>query len=158
MEWHVTAAEEAEVVQYYTEQVGPTIASSPDVLRFRFFKIDSAVVQVGAASFAKEKETLHTYFTLVELESEEWPWDVVVDLAADGKWGRYFESQIVAVSFIPFFFYPFLDVFVEGGFVERFLEYSTDARQKWQLSHFLVKRAYTDETEDDKEAGSLQAK
>jgi hypothetical protein len=51
-----------------------------------------------AAKFeTKEKDELHTYFTLVELESEQWPWDVVVDLAEDERWKNYFEGQQVVV-------------------------------------------------------------
>jgi hypothetical protein len=97
MEWRVAAEKEEEVLKYYNEVVGPTIASSPDVLRFRVFAIDNATIMQGGTYSTKEKDELHTYFTLVELESEEWPWDVVVDLADTRGWKEYFETQKVVV-------------------------------------------------------------
>jgi hypothetical protein len=98
MEWRVTAEKAEEVLKYYNEVVGPTISSSPDVLRFRVFLIDNATIMQGGTYSTKEKDELHTYFTLVELESEEWPWDVVVDLADTQGWKEYFETQKVVVS------------------------------------------------------------
>ncbi|KAI4958228.1 hypothetical protein J4E86_003826 [Alternaria arbusti] len=109
MEWSVPADKEEEVMKYYREVVGPTISSSPDVLRFRLFEVDNATTMQGGKFETKDKKELHRYFTLVELESEQWPWDVVVDLAEDKEWKDYFESQQVV---------------------------------KWQLSHYLMKRAY----------------
>jgi hypothetical protein len=97
MEWRVSADKEEEVLKYYNEVVGPTISSSPDVLRFRVFAIDNATIMQGGKYTTKEKDVLHTYFTLVELESEEWPWDVVVDLADTNGWKNYFETQKVVV-------------------------------------------------------------
>jgi hypothetical protein len=97
MEWRVSADKEEEVLKYYNEVVGPTISSSPDVLRFRVFAIDNATVMQGGKYTTKEKDELHPYFTLVELESEEWPWDVVVDLADTDGWKNYFETQNVVV-------------------------------------------------------------
>ncbi|RYN32075.1 hypothetical protein AA0112_g6248 [Alternaria arborescens] len=95
MEWNVAADKEEEVLKYYKDVVGPTISSSPDVLRFRLFKIDNATTMQGAEFENKSKDELHRYFTLVELESEQWPWDVVVDLAEDDRWKNYFEGQQV---------------------------------------------------------------
>jgi hypothetical protein len=97
MEWNVAADKEEEVLKYYKDVVGPTISSSPDVLRFRLFKIDNATTMQGAKFENKSKDELHSYFTLVELESEQWPWDVVVDLAEDDRWKNYFEGQQVVV-------------------------------------------------------------
>lgn len=97
MEWTVAADKEEEVIKYYKDVVGPTISSSPDVLRFRLFRIDHAATMQAAKFETKEKDELHTYFTLVELESEQWPWDVVVDLAEDERWKNYFEGQQVVV-------------------------------------------------------------
>lgn len=98
MEWNVTADKEEEVLKFYEEVVGPTIASSPDVLRFRLFKIDHATTMDNGSYTIKNKDELHKYFTLVELESEEWPWDVVVELANEKCWTDYFEKQDVVVS------------------------------------------------------------
>lgn len=98
MEWTIDEAREEEVLKYYYEVVGPTISSSPDVLRFRLFKLDRAVVvdRDQKRTFLDSKG-LHRYFTLVELESEEWPWDVVVDIAEKPGWAEYFETQTVVV-------------------------------------------------------------
>ncbi|KAF1936917.1 hypothetical protein EJ02DRAFT_357992 [Clathrospora elynae] len=93
MEWRVSAEEQEDVLKYYMDVVGPTISSSPDVLRFRVFEIENATALQDGSYVTHEKETLHKYFTLVELESEEWPWDVVVDLAEEKKWKAYFETQ-----------------------------------------------------------------
>lgn len=98
MEWKVAADKEEEVLKFYEEVVGPTIASSPDVLRFRLFKIDYATTMDNGSYTINNKDELHKYFTLVELETEEWPWDVVVDLADDKCWKDYFETQDVVVS------------------------------------------------------------
>jgi hypothetical protein len=104
MEWRVSADKEEEVLKYYMDTVGPTISSSPDVLRFRVFEIDNATIMQGGQYSSKEKDELHTYFTLVELETEEWPWDVVVDLADQRGWKEYFEKQKVVVChpMLPF--------------------------------------------------------
>ncbi|EUC35036.1 hypothetical protein COCCADRAFT_35381 [Bipolaris zeicola 26-R-13] len=96
MEWTVDDAKEEEILKYYYEVVGPTISSSPDVLRFRLFKLDRAVVvDKDQKRTCLDNKNLHKYFTLVELESEEWPWDVVVDLAENPGWSKYFETQTV---------------------------------------------------------------
>jgi hypothetical protein len=101
MEWSVAADKEEEVLKYYREKVGPMISSSPDVLRFRFFKIDNATAMQGGQFENKDSKTLHKYFTLVELESEQWPWDVIVDLAEDQRWKEYFDGQQVVVRRLP---------------------------------------------------------
>ncbi|KAI0576516.1 hypothetical protein Alg215_07446 [Pyrenophora tritici-repentis] len=95
MEWRVPADKEEEVLKYYMEVVGPTIASSPDVLRFRLFTVDRAASINSSSYVEKDSKQLHKYFTLVELESEEWPWDVVVELAEDENWKNYFDTQAV---------------------------------------------------------------
>lgn len=98
MEWNIPPGMEDEVLDFYINKVGPCISSSPDVLRFRLFKITSARKWVDNEYMDIDKSTLHTYFTLVELATDEWPWSVVVDLADDVKWSSYFESQTVVVS------------------------------------------------------------
>lgn len=127
MEWTVAADKEEEVLKFYQETVGPTISSSPDVLRFRLFKIDYAVtVDKESKSTVKDVQQLHRYFTLVELEAEEWPWDVVVDLAEEQGWKDYFETQQVVVRSVN-------------------SKHTTLANQmqKWQLSHYLVNKTLT---------------
>ncbi|EMD86065.1 hypothetical protein COCC4DRAFT_64027 [Bipolaris maydis ATCC 48331] len=97
MEWTMDDDKEEEVLKYYCENVGPVIYSSPDVLRFRLFKLDRAsVVDKNQKTTVLDNKNLHKYFTLVELASEEWPWDVVVELAEKKGWKDYFETQTVA--------------------------------------------------------------
>jgi hypothetical protein len=97
MEWSVAADQEEAVLKYYQAVVGPTIASSPDTLRFRLFKIDNATTMQAGKFETKKQDELHKYFTLVELESEQWPWDKVVALADDERWQKYFDEQKVVV-------------------------------------------------------------
>jgi hypothetical protein len=126
MEWTVDDAREEEVLKYYYEDVGPTISSSPDVLRFRLFKLDRAVVvDKDQKSTVLDNKDLHKYFTLVELESEEWPWDVVVDIAERPGWSEYFETQTVVVRLY-----------------DQNKTQSTNQTQKWQLSHYLTRSTF----------------
>jgi hypothetical protein len=98
MEWHVPIEQQDEILDFYTSYVGPLISSSPDILRFRLLKVSNATVLQGDSYVTKEKDGLHTFFTLVELETEEWPWDVVFELAENEKWKQYFEAQRTVVS------------------------------------------------------------
>lgn len=97
MEWQVSADVREDVMQYYTEKVAPMIASSPDVLRFRLFEVFSANFFQSQSYKAEEKEGLKSYLTLVEFQTDDWPWDKVVELAEDEKWRYYFETQNVVV-------------------------------------------------------------
>lgn len=98
MEWQVEEAAETEVLDFYKTKAAPTIASSPDVLRFRMFKIKNATVLKSDSYETLEKKRLHKFLTLIELETEDWPWDVVVALGETPKWREYFEAQEVVVS------------------------------------------------------------
>ena len=128
MEWRVTQEMKEEITTWYTSYVGPLISSSPDIIRFRLFEVDNATVLEGEKYETKEKDELHTYLTMVELETEEWPWDVVIELAENEKWKQYFEAQREIVSFESYI--------ISGGVLIYPL-------QKWQLSHYLVKKMYT---------------
>ena len=97
MEWQVALERHEEVLDFYIKEAAPTIASSPDVLRFRLFKIDNATAMEGMSQATLEKATLDTYLTVVELESDDWPWDVVVVLAEKPKWREYFDGQSIVV-------------------------------------------------------------
>ncbi|KAF3038745.1 hypothetical protein E8E11_002084 [Didymella keratinophila] len=132
MEWQIAEGDEKEVINFYKAEAAPTIASSPDVLRFRMFKINNATVLKADSYETLQKEKLHTYLTLVELESEEWPWDVVIALGEKPKWREYFEGQKVVVS---------AD---ETPIVGK----KSDKVQKWQSSHYLVKRSYPEDGDD----------
>ena len=98
MEWQVEEGDEKEVMDFYQSEAAPTIAASPDVLRFRMFKIKNATVLKAGSYETLEKKKLHTYLTLAELESEEWPWDVVIALGENPKWREYFDGQKIVVS------------------------------------------------------------
>lgn len=79
--------------------MAPKIFSSPDVLRFRIFEVDNAMTLQGASYETKDKDLLHSYFTLIELDTEEWPWSIVLELDEHPKWKQYFEGQDVVVSY-----------------------------------------------------------
>jgi hypothetical protein len=98
MEWRVPDDRMQEIFDFYTTAVAPNMIKSPDVLRFRVFEVDNATVLVSDKYETKPKDSLHTYFTLVEMETEEWPWDVILELDTLKKWREYFESQTVVVS------------------------------------------------------------
>ncbi|KAH9880414.1 hypothetical protein IAQ61_000705 [Plenodomus lingam] len=93
MEWRIPKEEEEEVITFYTKDLAPMVAESEDVLRFRLFEVENATFLEGENYVTKEKDSLHTYFTLVEFETDEWPWDKIMQLSENPKWRRYFESQ-----------------------------------------------------------------
>jgi hypothetical protein len=98
MEWRVPDDRMEEVFDFYTTCVAPNMIKSPDVLRFRVFEVDNATVLLSDSYETKPKDALHTYFTLVEMETEEWPWDVIIELDTTSKFQEYFEGQAVVVS------------------------------------------------------------
>lgn len=136
MEWQVEGGDEKEVLDFYKSEGAPTIAASPDVLRFRMFEIKTATVLQADSYKTIEKQNLHTYLTVAELESEEWPWDAVVALGEKPKWKEYFEGQKIVVSEV----------------VLQMLYHPADEKQKWQSSHYVVKRGYPPDEENEDEA------
>ena len=128
MEWQIEDGKEKEVLDFYKAEAAPTIASSPDVLRFRLFKIKNATVKQADSYETLEKKKLHTYLTLAELETEDWPWDVVIALGEKPKWKEYCEGQKVVVSQIINYAVTIVDTI-----------------QKWQSSQYLVRRSYPEE-------------
>lgn len=128
MEWQIEEGKEKEVLDFYKNEAAPTIASSPDVLRFRLLKIKNATVKQADSYETLEQKKLHTYLTLAEMECEEWPWDVVIALGEKPKWKEYFEDQKVVVSQITYFSSSVIDT-----------------TQKWQSSHYLVRRSYPED-------------
>ena len=98
MEWQVEEGDKKEVLDFYQSEAAPTIAASPDVLRFRILKAKNATVLKAGSYETLEQNKLHTYLTIVELETEEWPWDVVVALGEKPKWRKHWEGQKVVVS------------------------------------------------------------
>lgn len=128
MEWQIEDSNEKKVLDFYKAEAAPTIASSPDVLRFRVFRIKNATVKKADSYITLEKKKLHTYLTIAELETEEWPWDVVIALGEKPKWKEYFEDPKVVVSQIT-------DSAVA----------IVDTTQNWQSSHYLVRRSYPEE-------------
>lgn len=93
MEWQIAPEVEDVVIGVYKSYVAPTIKQSPDVLRIRLYKVDNATTLQGSSHETKEKSTLHSYFTLLEFATEEYPWDVVLELAEHELWKKYFEKQ-----------------------------------------------------------------
>ncbi|KAJ8117080.1 hypothetical protein OPT61_g1636 [Boeremia exigua] len=93
MEWQIKGDNEKEIIEHYQKDAVSTIVSSPDVLRFRVFKVRNATVLKADSYQTLERKALHTYLTLVELAIEEWPWDVVVELGNKPKWREYWEGQ-----------------------------------------------------------------
>lgn len=103
MEWEIEAGKEEEVLDFYYTECVPMITVSPDILRARMFKIKNATVLKAGSHETLEKGNLHTYLTIMELESEEWPWDKIVALGDNIKWREYFEAQKGVVSRIDVF-------------------------------------------------------
>ncbi|KAL5114879.1 hypothetical protein ACEQ8H_007257 [Pleosporales sp. CAS-2024a] len=97
LEWQVPLDRQEEVMKYYTEGVIPLVMEGQDVLRVRIFEVDNAIVQRGIDMGTKDKTAVHSFFTLVEMESDEWPWDIVMELSEDERWVKYFEKQDVVV-------------------------------------------------------------
>jgi hypothetical protein len=98
MEWRVPEDKQDEIFHFYTTFVAPRMIESPEVLRFRVFEVDNATVLQGDSFETKEKNTVHTYFTLVEMETEEWPWEAILELDTVERYREYFEGQKVVVS------------------------------------------------------------
>ncbi|KAH5573149.1 hypothetical protein HBI24_202000 [Parastagonospora nodorum] len=98
LEWAVPVDMQEEVFNFYTGTVVPLIMGSPEVLRLRILEVDNAITQRGSTLGTKDKKTVHTFLTIVEMESDEWPWDVVMELAEDKNWEKYFEKQDVKWS------------------------------------------------------------
>jgi hypothetical protein len=98
VEWKVAADMKDEVLDFYISYLGPKVASSPDTIRFRLFEVEDANVIQGDSQKIKEKDSLHSYFALVEFETEEWPWDVLFELSQNEQYNKYFETQEVVVS------------------------------------------------------------
>lgn len=87
-----------DVLNFYTTVAVPTLVASPAILRFRMFQVDRATSMEEESYITEDNETLHTYLTVVEMETEQWPWDVVVELAEIPEWKEYFEKQEAVVS------------------------------------------------------------
>lgn len=127
LEWAVPVDMQEEVFKYYTGTVVPMIMGCPEVLRLRILEVDNAITQRGSTLGTKDKKTVHTFLTIVEMESDEWPWDVVMELAEDKNWEKYFEKQDVVGRVLLFLLCQLLIIL-----------------QKWSISTYLVKRAYTE--------------
>ncbi|KAF2027093.1 hypothetical protein EK21DRAFT_91861 [Setomelanomma holmii] len=93
MEWRALKDKEQEILHWYTTYLAPQVSSSDQVLRFRLFELDNATVLEGTEHSTTEKDALHTYFTAVEFDTEDWPWEYVIALAENEKWREYFEGQ-----------------------------------------------------------------
>jgi hypothetical protein len=98
MEWHISKDKETEIMDYYTTIIGPLVAANADTIRIRLFEVDNATVLQGLSYETTERSSLNSYLTIVEFETEEWPWDLAFALSENKKWGEYFEAQKEVVS------------------------------------------------------------
>ena len=101
MEWQIAPDMEDEVIHFYTSVVGPLLTTSPDVLTLRLMKIENAAVWKNGSHDTKDKKELQTFFTFSELATEQWPWDVVMQLSEMEKWKTFFEPQTIVVCARP---------------------------------------------------------
>jgi hypothetical protein len=97
VEMKVSAEHREEILRYFTTVMVPMIMESEVVIRFRLFEIDNAAVLEGASHETKSKEETFQYFSLVEFETEDYPWDVILDLAETEEWKRWFGDQNMVV-------------------------------------------------------------
>jgi hypothetical protein len=98
MEWRTSKEKEAEIMDYYTSVIGPMVADNPDTYRIRLLEVDNATVLQGLSYETTEKTSLKAYLSIVEFETEEWPWDLAFKLSEDKQWAEYFEAQKEVVS------------------------------------------------------------
>ena len=98
MEWRVAEEFRDDVFEFYTTQVAPMFTDSEGMLRVRLFEVDDSTSLQGSSFETKERDSSHGYFTLVELDTEEWPWEDIVDLGSNEQWKRYFEDPKVVVG------------------------------------------------------------
>jgi hypothetical protein len=98
MEWRTSKEKEDEIMDYYNSVIGPMVADNADTIRIRLFVIENATVLQGLSYETTEKASLKAYLTVVEFETEEWPWDLAFTLSEEKKWGEYFEAQKEVVS------------------------------------------------------------
>jgi hypothetical protein len=98
MEWRVANDMHEEVLEFYTAQVAPKFAESEDMLRLRLFEVDNATTLQGSLFESKERDSSHGYFTLVEFDAEDWPWEDIIELGGNEKWKQYFEDSNVVVG------------------------------------------------------------
>lgn len=102
-EWRVAASDYEEVMGFYTEVIAPTVVSSEEVLRLRIFEVDNATVFASGNYITKDKDAVHTYFTLIEIAGEDWPWDKILELSEFDQWKRQWETQDLVVRTVLFY-------------------------------------------------------
>jgi hypothetical protein len=95
MEWAIPNEMHDEVMDWYLAYTAPLLANSPECVRFRLLEVDNATVLEGMSYETKEKSGLHTYLSVMELDTPDWPWEQVLELADDEGWKKYFESRVV---------------------------------------------------------------
>lgn len=69
----------------------------------RWFKIHNATVLKGNTYTTLKSEELHTYLSIIEMDSEEWPWDQILAMNELPQWVEYFEEQRAVVSVVTRF-------------------------------------------------------
>jgi len=92
-EWRVTGKDQEEAFKFYTECIAPTIASGEESLRFRLFQVHNATVLTDGMYTTKDTDSVHTYFALLELSSDDWPWERILQLTELDQWKKHWETQ-----------------------------------------------------------------
>jgi hypothetical protein len=97
-EWKPRPGREKEVIEFYQTGIGPMFSKASEILRLRWFKIQSATTLKADSYDTLREENLHTYMSLAEMNCEEWPWGEIFALNDLPQWTEYFEDQKAVVS------------------------------------------------------------
>jgi hypothetical protein len=87
------------VLEYFTSTMVPYMMKSPDIHRFRLFEVDNATVFEGGKQETINKEDMSPYFCLVEFATEDYPWDVILEMADTDEWKRWIGDPKMMVCF-----------------------------------------------------------
>jgi hypothetical protein len=99
VEMQVSKEYKDDVLGYFTSTMVPYMMESPDIHRFRLFEVDNATVFEGSKQETANKEDLRPYFCLVEFATEDYPWDVILEMADTDEWKRWVGDPKMMVCF-----------------------------------------------------------
>lgn len=99
VEMQVSKEYKDDVLGYFTSTMVPYMMESPDIHRFRLFEVDNATVYEGSKQETANKEDLRPYFCLVEFATEDYPWDVILEMADTDEWKRWIGDPKMMVCF-----------------------------------------------------------
>ncbi len=97
MEWSIAPEMHAEVVDFYLTVMVPTLSRAPEMLRIRLFEVLNATVWKKDSYTTQETSGFHTFFLLMEMDSEDWPWEELMELSNSKQWRQWFENQTAVV-------------------------------------------------------------